>query len=192
VFESLKRKIRRTCLPFRQSDKGSVAIESAIVFPFFFGFLGIILETGLMMFQEYAIQAGVQDAGRAIRTGTAQQSGWKNADFTAQVCKTASIIGSSCTSKVTVYVNSAANFTALRAAVPVMSAIGPDAAGVAQPTVFNCGGSQAVVTVIATYDHQFIMPFMQFFSNTNNKQMRRLTGFGMFRNEPFPTTTTCT
>jgi hypothetical protein len=47
------------------------------------------------------------------------------------------------------------------------------------------------VAVIATYDWDFVMPGMGVFGNVDSDKKRRLAGFAMFLNEPFPTTSTC-
>ena len=55
-----------------KSENGAAAVEfSLVAFPFFM-VMGCICETGIMLFTEYSIQAGVQDAARQIRTGQAQ------------------------------------------------------------------------------------------------------------------------
>ena len=57
---------------FRRSDSGATAVEFAIVaFPFF-ALLGVIIETGSMMFTEFGLQSAVQEAARQARTGQAQ------------------------------------------------------------------------------------------------------------------------
>ena len=63
-------KLRR----FKTSEGGATAVEFALVaFPFI-SLLGITMETGLLMFTEYTLQASVQDAARLIRTGQAQNA----------------------------------------------------------------------------------------------------------------------
>jgi len=63
--ERLKNRLRK----FRNSELGSAAIEFAMIAPPFMLLLGVIMETGLMMFTEYAIQSSVQDSARLVRTG---------------------------------------------------------------------------------------------------------------------------
>ncbi len=49
---------------FGTNEEGVSAIEFAFVGPPFLLLIGMILETGLMLFTEYALQAGVQEAAR--------------------------------------------------------------------------------------------------------------------------------
>ena len=69
-----------------QSESGSTAVEFGMVaFPFFM-VMGCICETGIMLFSEYAIQAGVQEASREIRTGQAQSASMTAAAFKTKIC----------------------------------------------------------------------------------------------------------
>ena len=52
-----------------RSDQGSAAIEFAFVAPVFFALMLGILEIGVMMFAQFALQNSVMDAARLIRTG---------------------------------------------------------------------------------------------------------------------------
>ena len=89
-----------------------------------------------------------------------------------------------CTNEVTVYVNSSTTFAALDTAVPSPIAIGP-VNGNPYAVVFTPGGKQATATVVATYDWDFVFPFMDFLGNINNGDARRLQAIAIFRNEPF-------
>ena len=66
-----------------KSEDGAAAVEFALVaFPFFM-IMGCICETGIMLFTEYSIQAGVQEAARQIKTGQAQNASMSAAVFLA-------------------------------------------------------------------------------------------------------------
>jgi Flp pilus assembly protein TadG len=176
---------------FRKNKRGSVAIEFGLLFPIFIAFMGITIETGLIFFKEYAIQAGVQNVSRAIRTGVAQENGWTVATFRDEICESAAIV-SDCQSKLKVFVDSNTSFSTIRSSAPNFSSVGADEDGADQNLSWDCGGAQQVVAVIATYDHRFMIPGMNLiWANTSNTRNRRLSGFTMFRNEPFPAATTC-
>jgi Flp pilus assembly protein TadG len=175
---------------FRKADDGSVLIEFGFIAPVFFLLVFVLIETALMMFQEYAMQAGIQEAARMIRTGQAQNAGWTVGSFKTKACEFAKIIPN-CSSKIKVYINSNTTFVTMKAAAPDFTTVGTGADGSDQNTTFTCGEPQQVVTVIATYDHQFIMPVMQFFKNTSSTSYRRLSAGVMFRNEPFQKTGSC-
>jgi hypothetical protein len=161
-----------------------------MVAPVFFLLLFVIVETGLMLFTEYVLQTSVQEAARFVRTGQAQGAGMAASDLKGKVCRLANVI-INCNSKVTVYVASAANFAALKTAMPSYLGIGKKPDGSPGPSSFQCGGANAAVGIIATYDWDFSIPyFMNFLSNmSGNTKTRRLAGFAMFKNEPFPSST---
>jgi Flp pilus assembly protein TadG len=173
-----------------KSESGAAAVEfSLVAFPFFM-IMGCICETGIMLFSEYAIQAGVQEAAREIRTGQAQNASLSAAGFKSKICELAGIVVD-CEAGLTVYVRPANTFTALEATMPSYLNVGAKPDGTPNPTSYNCGGPSQAAAVIATYDWDFTMPFMEFLGNINGGEMRRLYGLAIFQNEPFPATTSC-
>jgi Flp pilus assembly protein TadG len=175
---------------FAKSDSGVAAVEFAlVVFPFVL-LLGVIIETGVMMFTEYTLQAAVQNASRLMRTGQAQSGAMNSAAFKAEICKTAGII-MNCTSGVTVYTDSAPTFAALQGKLPISTNVGVAADGTAGAASYQCGAPLEAVGVVATYDWNFIFPFMSFNANTSVTTKKRLVGIAMFANEPFPAGSTC-
>lgn len=163
-------------------------VEFALVAGPFFYVLGCIAETGLMLFTEYVLQNAVQDAARLVRTGQVSASDgtatMTAADFKAQVCETVSIIVD-CNANVTVYVNSSDTFATLSTAVADPLTIGKATNGTPYPVVFTPGGKLKTATVIATFDWDFVFPFMEFLGNINGDSKRRIYGIALFRNEPF-------
>ncbi len=184
-------KLRRTRKKFSQSETGATAVEFALVAGPFFLVLGVIIETGFVLFAEYTLQSAVQDSGRLIRTGQAQNSGYSVATFKAAICNTVSVLFD-CNSKVTVYVNhSAQTFTQLNAMVPSFLTIGPTITNAPFPVTYSCGGPLQPVAVVATYDWYFSMIGMNYLGNIMGNSARRLVGFAIFLNEPYNPTGTC-
>ena len=182
--------MRALAARFRRNNSGATAIEFAMVVPLFLLMLGIIVETGLMMFTDYVLQTSVQEAARMVRTGQAQEQKMTAAQFKTAICRIAKII-ISCESKVTVYMKSGPDFATL-ASDPNASymKVGAKADGTFAATTFQCGSREQAVTLIASYDWKFTIPvFMSYFGNWNNKKARRMAGFAVFRNEPFPAVT---
>jgi Flp pilus assembly protein TadG len=175
---------------FRRDSSGATAVEFALIAPLFFTMLFVIAETGLMLFTEYVLQTSVQEAARLVRTGQAQSAGMAAGDLKNKVCRLASII-INCNANVTVYVASANDFSALKTAMPSYLGVGKKADGTPGPTSFQCGGPNSAVGMIITYDWNFHVPyFMSFLANmSGNTKTRRLVGFAMFKNEPFPSST---
>lgn len=189
----LEKRMTRTGMwrpDFAWNDTGATAVEFAMVAPVFFLVLGAIVETGLMLFTEYVLQSSVQEAARQVRTGQAQSAGMSAGTFKNEVCDMASIV-LNCASDVSVYVRSEPTFTALKAAVPSYLSVGASYGGGASVTSYDCGTPSEAVAIIATYDWDFVMPGMSAFGNVDSNGKRRLAGFAMFRNEPFPAGTAC-
>lgn len=176
----------------QRDESGATAVEFALVIGPFMLVLGVIIETGLMMFTEYVLQSSVQEAARQVRTGQAQSAAMSAATLKANyICDTLNII-IACNTKVQVYVNAQASYTALQAALPNMLTVGPSYGGSAVSTSWNCGQPSQAVAIVATYDWEFTLPFfMGFFGNMGDDQIRRLVGFAMFRNEPYPAGSNC-
>ena len=171
---------------YAKSESGAAAVEFAMVALPFFMLLGVILETGIMMFFEYTLQASVQKASRLIRTGQAKTLALNAANFKTEICKTAGLL-MDCAGKVQVYVDSDPNgFAALKAKFPSPLNVGLASDGSPGPASFVCGEPLNAVGVVATYDWNFVFPFMNFNANTSVTTKRRLTGVVMFSNEPFP------
>jgi Flp pilus assembly protein TadG len=176
---------------FLRNTRGVTAVEFAMVAPVFFFAMGAVVETGLMLFTEYVLQSSVQEAARQVRTGQAQSAGMSAPQFKAQVCELASVI-MDCDADVSVYVRSDANFAALQAATPSYLSIGASYGGAPSSTSYVCGGPSQAVAIIATYDWKIVLPFMSAFGNVDSGNRRRIGGFAMFLNEPFPSGTSCT
>ena len=97
-----------------------------------------------------------------------------------------------CNNSVKVYVKSAATFAALKTATPSYLNVGTSYSGAPSSSSYDCGGPSKPVAVIATYDWNIVLPFMSAFGNVDNDRKRRIAGFAMFQNEPFPAGTNCT
>ncbi len=170
---------------YKDSESGATAIEFAMVaFPFF-AMLGVIMETGAMMFTEYGLQAAVQEAARTARTGQAQGGAKTVADFKTLICNNAAL-GSSCAAKLTVYSNSYSSWAQLAANMPSFTNIGLKDDGTANPNTYKLGAPVCPSSLVATYDWTFTMPMMNYMGNIQGNKARRLVGFAMFQTEPYP------
>jgi Flp pilus assembly protein TadG len=176
---------------FLSDERGVTAIEFALVGPFFIVGLLVTLETSLMLFTEYVIQTSVQEAARLVKTGQAQDREYDAADFKEAICYIAKF-ALDCDSKLTVYLKKAPNFAALEASIPSYLAITAGSFGLApdgskKPPPFECGAPSEAVALVATYDWRIATPWiMSGFANAVDDRTRRLVGFSMFKNEPFP------
>ena len=186
MFKSLTSRLARSLRRFGRSNRGAAAVEFALVGPPFLLLLGVIIETGLMMFTEYTLQSAVNDSARLVRTGQAQTNPLSAAQFKTTICSTASLM-IDCTGSVTVYVRSDPNFQTLTNNLPSLQNIGPSVGGSTQaPNCYNPGQPSQPAAVVATYDWYFNMWGMSAFGNLAGGTARRLIGFAVFQNEPFP------
>lgn len=182
-----KRLLRR----FVKSERGATAIEFAFVGGPFLLMVGVILESGSMLFTQFAIQNATQETARQIRTGQSQMGGVSASAFKTALCNDASFIAN-CNSKLLVAVESAGSFAALQTALPNPLGIGYMPDGSAPPLPFDCGNPLDAAGVVVTYDWNFIMPWMGLLTNIGDDSKRRLVGLAIFRNEPFPAGGGCT
>lgn len=195
LLERLKTKLQSS--RFLKNDSGVTIIEFAMLGPLVGLGLLVTLETSLMLYTEYVIQSSVQEAARLVRTGRAQDKNWDAAEFKDAVCRIARHL-INCEDNVTVYMRSATTFKQLQTEMPSYLSIaaggfGQDGDGNNNPPPFECGGSRDVIGLVATYDWRIATPWvMGNFANVVDNRTRRIVGFAMFRNEPFPTGgTTC-
>jgi Flp pilus assembly pilin Flp len=173
-----------------KDDRGAAAVEFALVAPVFFLVLGAVVETGLMLFTEYVLQSSVQEAARMVRTGQAQNATMGAAAFKDEICGMAGIV-LDCDADVTVYVRAETNFTTLKDLVPSYLSVGSSYDATPEETSYDCGAPSEAVAIIATFDWDFVMPGMTAYGNIDGDSKRRLAGFAMFQNEPFPAGTAC-
>jgi Flp pilus assembly protein TadG len=182
-----RKKSYLSILQFLKDERGVAAVEFALVGPPFLFVLLAMFETAIMLFTEYALQAGVQEASRIIRTGQAQSSpmNWNAQKFKTFVCEKATVIPS-CNTKVSVYVRSmSGSFSALKSTLPTNPvSVGPATPGGAPTTIYNHGCSQSYSAVYVTLDWDFTLPFMNVFSNVG-PDVRRIVASTIFQNEPF-------
>ena len=173
---------------FARSERAASAIEFAMVGPVFILIMAVTIESGVMLTTEYVLQSAVTDAARLVRTGQAQTMPLTQAAFKTKICNTANLI-MNCTGAVTVYVRSDTNFQNLSNNLPSFLNVGPSIGGSAvAPSCYNPGAPSQPAAVVATYDWYFKVWGMSVFGNIGGGIARRLVGFAIFQNEPFPTT----
>lgn len=179
---------------FLKKEGGATAIEFALVAGPFFWFFLSMFETGLMLFTDYALQSGTQQAARLMRTGQMQTgalpSQFQDKNFKEIVCEQSAII-IGCESKLSVKVQSLGGKLAdFKATVPNVLSVGPTVPGGSPTYACKPGKPLDNVVVIVTYDWKYFLPFMNSFSNIALPSTRRLVGYAMYQNEPYQWTGT--
>jgi Flp pilus assembly protein TadG len=188
MLKLLLDRYRRKSQKFTRSDSGVSAVEFVLIAPIVFLLLGVIIETGLMLFTEITLQDATDAAARTIRTGKAQMTGLTAANLKTAICAEVGHLVSC--SKVVVYVNSDGTFANLLADVPPYINIGPTTGGttVSAPPCYNPGSPSSPAIIVATYDWYFTSYGISFWGNVAGNKARRLTAVTLFQNQPFPGT----
>lgn len=163
-------------LPIRQ--RGSVAIEFAIVGIWLIILLGAIVEAGLFLLIQFELQNAADKSARQIRTNQVT-SATRLATFKDEICKSVRI--QNCANVIYVDVRNATSFSGLASVMPVQVGQAPTV-GPGTAETFLPGPPDSIGSLIITYDWRFIFPFMNIFGNQPGA-VRRLYGISVFRNE---------
>jgi Flp pilus assembly protein TadG len=166
-----------------RDERGSAAIEFAVIAPVFFFLLFVIAETALVFIAEQVMDNAVFETARLIRTGQAQTM--SKADFTTQVCNRMSVFVNCSSSGFFIDVKSYASFAAMSTSNPTIDTDG----NFTDPQSFIAGNANDIVLVRVYYQWPVIsIPFTPFSLSTAGLNNKRLIGsFAAFRNEPFTT-----
>jgi len=132
--------------------RGVAALEFALVAPMLLTLMLLILEVGLMLFGQAALDQATADASRLIRTGQVQQATNGQQLFTNQLCNDLSSI-TSC-SNVQFNVQSGTSFGALTSGVTVNSS------GTMTNAAFSPGSASQFVIVQVGYQPDTALPFV--------------------------------
>jgi Flp pilus assembly protein TadG len=191
-FKSFARRLRT------DANKGSAAVEFAMVAPVFFLILMATIESGVMFFAQSALQNAVNDAARLVRTG---QSACFSRDasnncqvmtadqFRTQVCNEVIALLQTCTrdangnSDLQFDVNAYPNgFAGASNSSPLD--VNQDLPNM---TTFNVGNACDVVLVRAFYRWPVFTPGLAYLLANMRGQNHLLATAAAFRNEPYTT-----
>jgi Flp pilus assembly protein TadG len=180
---SLRRALRARGLRWRRNERGSVAVEFAIIAPIFFFLMFVIAETALVFIAEQVMDNAVFETARLIRTGQVQQGGMSEADFKTQVCNRMSVFVNCSSTNFYLDVKKYADFASMDTSKPLNAD-----ETFKSPGAFDFGDAGEIVIVRAYYQ----WPTNKIFGSLSLKNMtngKRLIGsFAAFRNEPFTAT----
>lgn len=166
----------------RQRQKGSVAVEFAIIGGWLIVVLGAIIETGIFLIVQFNLQNAAEAAGRKIRTNQFGSTP-SISDFKTEIC--AGIAIADCEKKVFVDVRNDSSFTGLAAKIPFKTNKAPDVGPNSSNSIetFQPGAPDQWGSLIITYDWDFNFPLMdRAFGNLTNGN-RRLFGLSIYKNE---------
>ena len=169
------------------SQKGSAAIEFAMVAPIFFLLLMGTIEAGIIFFAQSALQNAVNDAARMVRTGqitcvTAGCQAATQSQFQAQICSEVSALLSDCAGPSLQF-----DVKPYSGGFSTASNASPLDASNNLPTLgtFNTGNACEVVLVRAFYKWPVFTPMLNFFLANMSGNYHLLSTAAAFRNEPY-------
>jgi len=177
----------------RRNQRGSAAVEFALVAPIFFALVFSILEAGWFFFVNSAVEQANATAARLIRTGQAQNA--TDADgnpvyskdaFFNEICRVVSTFGD-CNDTLTVDVSRFATFDALAADIsdPVCRDKDDPSIQGAQFSASDYGAQNEIIRVRVCFLYKPVNPALGFKMNTNKHGFREIVSLSVFRNEPF-------
>ncbi|HYS45500.1 MAG TPA: TadE/TadG family type IV pilus assembly protein [Rhizomicrobium sp.] len=196
-FKSFRRRLHA------DADKGSAAVEFAVVAPVFFLILLATIESGVVFFAQSTLQNAVNDAARLVRTGQTAcfslDSGGKCAVITAdqfriRVCDQVHVLLPNCSADSNG--NSDLQFD-IRAYPSGFTGLGNSSPlngtnGLPNLTAFNVGNACDVVLVRAFYKWPVFTPGLSYLLGNMAGGKHLLATAAAFRNEPYnPATGGC-
>lgn len=180
---SLRSRFRARGLRWQRDERGSVAVEFAIIAPIFFFLMFVIAETALVFIAEQVMDNAVFETARLIRTGQVQAANMSKADFTTEVCNRVSVFINCTGSNFYLDVKSYTTFASMDKSNPLNA----DETFKSNGT-FAFGSANDIVVVRAYYQ----WPTNKIFGSLSLKNLtngKRLIGsFAAFKNEPFTAT----
>jgi len=159
LWHQAKRRLQRFSLGLRGDERGTAAIEFAMVgMPFMMMMFGMVA-VGLHFYKTFTIENAIEQAARPIRTGEAQTAGLTKAQFKANFCAYA-MLTSECDGQVRINVQ---NYALTDVITPPACT---DAGGALVPPAseaFAMGAANRIVLVTICYDFTLagLIPFLQ-------------------------------
>jgi Flp pilus assembly protein TadG len=164
---------------FLRDERGQAAVEFAFIALPFFTLLLSAIDFGLMFFAGSALENGINQAARMVRTGEVQASGMTEQQFKQALCDQVSMF-LDCGDQLAVDVRVFDSFANTN---PPASLDGDG--NLAGNFQFSPGQPGDVVLVRAFYSWPMLTPILGEALSNMNGQSRLLTASVAFRNEPF-------
>jgi Flp pilus assembly protein TadG len=160
---------------WRQDNRGSAAVEIALVMPVLLLLLFAMIETIYMFFIAIVLEGATADASRQIRTGQVQKAGAPVAAFRDELCRGMSGVVDCADLRVSVR-----NFAQFREA----NAVAEDGNNVGN--AFAPGNAGDIIVATVTYKYDFITPLLrELLIREDGDGARLISSSSAFRNEPF-------
>jgi Flp pilus assembly protein TadG len=197
LWTRARRRARSLTRRLAKSDRGATAIEFGIVALVFFTLIFAILELALVFFTSSVLGHAVSDAGRTIRVGQYQSCGTED-EFRDLVCSRMRNL-MNCRQNLRVDVLSQPRFSQF--VMPTLTDGGLDGTTPNQQVTngaYQANSAGDPVGVRATFYYPLILPPAMTRLETKTaggapvvSGRRVIVAMTAFRNEPFPTSTSC-
>ncbi|MBN9007718.1 MAG: pilus assembly protein [Rhizobiales bacterium] len=180
LFSDFKSAAVRAAGRFRSNQRGSAAVEFAIVAPLFFALLFAIIETSLVFFASQSLETAVQDSARMIMTGQAQTAKMTKQGFKQNVVCTHMSALFDCANGIYVDVQSyPTGFGGVTIADPI------NGGNFVDNTQYNPGGPGDIVVVRLFYQWPLFVTGLGYNIANLSGSKRLLSATAAFKNEPY-------
>lgn len=163
---------------FAGAAQASVAVEFALTAIPFFMVLFAIIEGGIVFFTTATLDNAVNDVGRLIRTGQAQNGNMTPAQLVQKICDEVVFV-SNCTNNLKLDVRTYSSFSSVAFPTPVDSD-----GNIVNTLQFDMGQAGDIVLVRAFYVWSILSPMPTGLAN-NTGTSRLIQSSVAFRNEPY-------
>jgi Flp pilus assembly protein TadG len=179
LLSASKKIATRAAGRFRRNQRGSAAVEFALVAPLFFALLFAIIETGMVFFATQSLETAVQDSARMILTGQAQTANLTKITFKKNVvCAHVNVLFD-CANGVYVDVQSYSSFSNVSISDPLTNGTFVD------NTQYNPGGPGDIVVVRLFYQWPLFVTGLGYNIANVGGSKRLLSATAAFKNEPY-------
>jgi Flp pilus assembly protein TadG len=197
---TIKARFKQFCRRLRaDANKGSAAVEFAMVAPVFFLLLMGTIEAGIMFFAQSSLQNALNDAARLVRTGQTACfttvggvcQPMTAAQFRTQICNEVATLLQNCGVAANGNTDLQFDVTAYPSGFTGVTNSSPLDAGNNLPNLvnFNTGNACDVVLVRAFYRWPVFTPGLGTLLANMAGNYHLLASAAAFRNEPYTTTT---
>lgn len=163
---------------FRKADSGATALEFGLVATPFLILMIAIMEVALVYFANFSMENAVDQAGRLVRTGQAQQQGFSQSQFKQSICDKVAGLGD-CMGGLKVEVKKFNNFGGISLDDPLTGE-----GALRDDFGYDPGAGGDVVVVRAFYEWNLTSAIPGTLGNMANGS-RLIAAVATFRNEPF-------
>ena len=166
-----------------RDQRGTTAVEFALLALPFFSIVGAILETSVVFLSSQVLESAVQDTGRLIRTGQAQGVIMSTDDFRSRVCDRVYGLFGDC-SGMHIEVQTINEFDAVAISAPVDWSCEVNCQWT-RPETYTSGDASSIVVIQVYYKWPIILSLGDMTLANLAGQKRLLASSTVFRNEPY-------